>query len=138
MPSPAYNDGTVQYGSRLLVIKQQDYVSAGTPGTTYLTAVADNITVNRPTKAIDRTDQIGEPSGSVGVKDHENGSATLQLSSSAAKEPIIGHILPTDGTVNAFFDATIGSEVWYITSIARVEGKDAEKKFNVTFKKKYN
>ena len=70
-----FNDGTVQYGSRVWLIKQAN----GT--TTRDTFVADNISVNRPTKAIKRTQELGEPSGSVGVADFVEGSATLQIAS---------------------------------------------------------
>lgn len=120
MPSPAYNDGTVQYGSRILTINAIAYV-------------ADNISVTRPTKAIDRTSEIGEPSGSVGVKDFETMSATVQIASGSTAEPLIGN------TTSAItFDATIGAETFFVTSVARAESKDAEKKFNLTFKKKYN
>lgn len=119
MASPQYNDGTVQYGSRVLTINAIAYV-------------ADNITVNRPTKEIDRTNEIGEPSGSVGVAGFVTGSATLQLASGSTAEPQGGN------TFAVTFDATIGAETFYITSPGRSEGQATEKKINVTFKKKYN
>lgn len=125
MASPTYNDGTVQYGSRVLTVLDASSV-------TYGTYVADNITINRPTKAVDRTNEIGEPSGSVGIADFVTGSATIQLASSSTKEPIAGY------TVTMTLDSTIGSETFFITSINRAESKDAEKKFNITLKKKYN
>ncbi len=119
MPSPQFNDGTVQYGSRVLTIN----------GVTY---VADNITVNRPTKRIERTDQIGEPSGSVGVAGFVTGSCQLQIATSSTAEPQGGY------TFTVTLDATIGAETFYIESPGRTENKDAEKKINVTFVKKYN
>lgn len=120
MPSPAYNDGTVQYGCRVLTINGNPYV-------------ADNLSINRPTKAIDRTNEIGEPSGSVGVADFVTGSAQIQLASGSTVEPIIGN------TTSAItLDAAIGAETFYVTSVSRAESKESEKKFNITLKKKYN
>ncbi len=117
--APAYNDGTVQYGSRVLTINAVAYA-------------ADNININRPTKAVDRTNQLGEPSGSVGIADFVTGSATLQLAADATAEPTNGL------TFTVTFDAGIGAETFYLSSVSRAEVKDGEKKINVTFKKKYN
>jgi hypothetical protein len=114
-----YNDGTVQYGSRSLTINAVAYV-------------ADNITVNRPSKAVDRTNNLGEPTGSVGIADFVTGSCTLQLAADATAEPTNGLTFATT------FDSGIGSETFYLTSVSRAEVKDGEKKINVTFKKKYN
>ena len=86
-----YNDGTVQYGSKVLTINAVTYA-------------ADNITVNRPTKAVDRTNELGEPSGSVGIADFVAGSCTLQLASGSTAEPANGL------TFAATFDSGIGSE----------------------------
>jgi hypothetical protein len=125
MPSPTYNDGTVQYGSKVLAILKPDASSRGN-------YVADNINVNRPTKAVDRTNEIGEPSGSVGIRDFETGSATIQLASSTAKLPINGD------TFAVTFDTDTGSETWFLTSIGTAYQKDGETKVNITFKKKQN
>lgn len=129
-----YNDGTVQYGSRSWVI----HASLGPP-VERGTYVCDNITINRPTKAVDRTNQLGEPSGSVGIADFVTGSATVQLVDSNAKEPQCGDRIICDGEIgyNVNLDATIGDESFFITSANRVEVKDAEIKINITFKKKY-
>ncbi len=125
-----YNDGTVQYGARTWVIRLPD---ALTERDTY---EADNITINRPTKSIDRTNHLGEPTGSVGVADFVTGSASLQLDADAAKEPLNGDLIICDGTVN---DHMIGTtdETFFVTSVSRTETKDGEKKVNITFKKKY-
>lgn len=130
--SAAYNDGTVQYGSRVIVLKDAD------GSTTFDTYVADNINVRRPTKLIKRTNEIGEPSGSVGVPDFIEGSATFQLATSSTKEPVAGKKVICDNAINAYLDTTIGSETFFIHSVERVEGKDNEKKFNVSLIKKYN
>lgn len=113
-----YNDGTVNYGTRVLTIATVAYVS-------------DNVSVNRPTKAIDRTNALGEPSGSVGVADFITGSATVQLTTDGV-EPENGQ------TFTETFDTSTGAETFYVTSVSRAESKDAEKKVTINFKKKYN
>ena len=114
-----YNDGTIVYGSRVLTINSVAYV-------------ADNLTISRPTKSVDRTNDLGEPSGSVGIADFVTGSATVQMASSSVVEPENGTSF-TDT-----FDTTIGAETFYVTSCTRNESKDAEKKCSINFKKKYN
>lgn len=130
--SAAYNDGTVQYGSRIWIVKASD------GSTAHDTYVADNISVNRPTKPLKRTNELGEPSGSVGVPDFVEGSAVFQLASSSTKEPLNGCQIICNTTVNAQLDSGIGSETFFISHVSRAETKDGEKKFNINFIKKYN
>lgn len=115
-----HNDGTIPYASRVLTINSVAYV-------------ADNISVNRPTNTIRRTNELGEPSGSVGVAQHPTMSATVQLATTATVEPQSGN------TTSAItFDSVIGAEVWYVTGVDRTEVKDGEKKIALTFIKKIN
>lgn len=118
--SAVYNDGTVQYGSKVLTINSVAYA-------------ADNITVNRPTKAVDRTNELGEPSGSVGIADFVTVSATLQLASGSTAIPPLGSV-----TAATTFDAAVGAEVFYTTSVSQAFVKDGETKVNWTGKKKIN
>lgn len=111
------NDGTVQYGSRVLTINGVDYV-------------ADNCEVTRPSKTIERTNEIDEPSGQVSYEGFVTGSATLQLATGSTVIPILGQEFSTT------FGAS--SETFYIDSVTQPESKDAEKKVNITFRKKYN
>lgn len=120
------NDNTVQYGSRVLTIGSAD---GGTGGTTY---VADNITVTRGAKTIERTNEIDEPSGQVSYATFVTGSATLQLASGSTAVPIQGW------EFTATFVASIGAEEFYIDSVTQPESKDAEKKINITFRKVVN
>jgi len=113
------NDGTVQYGSRVLTINGVDYV-------------ADNCEVTRPSKTIERTNEIGEPSGQVSYEGFVTGSATLQLATGSTAIPVQGLEFSTTWV------ASIGPETFYIDSVTQPESKDAEKKVNVTFRKKYN
>ncbi len=129
MPSPSYNDGTVKYGSQVIAVTTDGSTSWGS-------YVADNISVNRPAKVIERTNQIGEPSGSVGIKQFETGSATFQCAvPTTTKEPLLGH------QFTATLDSAtsgIGAETFFITGVSEAFVKDAEFKWNVTFIKKYN
>jgi hypothetical protein len=113
-----YNDGTVAYGSRVITINSVAFV-------------ADNINVTRPTKAVDRTNELGEPSGSVGIADFVTMTAQLQLADTLVE--------PENGQTTAAltFDTSIGAETFFVTSVGRAEVKDGETKVNVSFKKKY-
>jgi hypothetical protein len=124
--SASYNDGTVQYGARTIAV-QTSLTSTAAIGT----YVCDNINVSRPTKAVDRTNETGEPTGSVGIPDFVTGTATLQLADTSAKEPANGNVFAV------IFDTTISTETFILTNIGRAEVKDAEKKISVSFKKKY-
>jgi hypothetical protein len=117
--SAAYNDGTIPYGSRVLTINTVTYI-------------ANNIRISRPTKVIRRTNELDEPTGSVGIKDFVTGSAELQLATSSTAEP------PQGQTFAVTFDATIGSETFLIKDVDRPEEKGSDKKVNITFVKKYN
>lgn len=110
----SYNDGTVQYGSRVVTINAVAYV-------------ADNIEITRPTNIIERTQEAGEPSGWVAVPGFPTGTATLQLASGATVIPTLGLTFSTD------FGA--GAETWAIVEVGQPEAKDAEKKVNITFRK---
>jgi len=117
------NDNTVQYGSRVLTIGAAD---GGAGGVAY---VADNITIERPAKTIERTNEIDEPSGQVSYATFVTGSATLQLASGSTVVPQQGYEFAST------FVTAIGSEEFYIDSISQPEVKDAEKKINITFRK---
>lgn len=115
----SYNDGTVQYGSRTITFN-----TAGV-------FVADNIEVTRPTNIIERTQQLGEPSGWVAVPGFVTATATLQIANGATL-PLLGDFF------NATFVASIGSEKFVLVEIGQPEAKDGEKKLSVTFRKAYN
>lgn len=113
------NDGTIPYGSRVLTINGVDYV-------------ATNIEIRRPEQAIKRYNQLGEPSGSVGIADFVEGTATLQLATTST-------VIPVQGLeFSATFIVSVGSETFYLTEITQPEGQTSEKLINVTFRKKYN
>jgi hypothetical protein len=101
------NQGSVPYGSRLI-----DGM------------VADNISVSIPTKVIERTDELDEPSGQVIYAGVATGTATLQMASA--------NDVPTLG---ATFTSTFGAITsWVITGIDIPEDKGADQKVNISFR----
>jgi len=116
------NDGTIPYGSKVLTVGS---AGGGSGGTTY---VADNIELTRSTGAILRTNELGEPSGRVLYKnDVDSFTCTLQLSTTSTVPPSLGW----ETTVT--FDATSGSEIWYLDKLGTSFTKDGETKVSATF-----
>ena len=116
------NDGTIPYGSKVLTAGAS---AGGSGGTTY---VADNIELTRSTGAILRTNELGEPSGRVLFKnDVDSFTCTLQLSTTSTVPPSLGW----ETTVT--FDATSGSEIWYVDKLGSSFTKDGETKVSATF-----
>jgi hypothetical protein len=118
------NDGAVQYGTRVLTIGS---AANGTGGTTY---VAENFSVNRPTKTIERFNEVDELNGQVTYVAPVTGSATLQLAASATPEPLLGW------EFQVTLDAGVGSETYYLSDVGRAEGQGTERKINVSFRKR--
>lgn len=114
---PINNDGSVQYGSRVINLGSASYI-------------ADNIEVTRPSTIIERTNEVGEPNGQVAIAGFVTGSATLQLASGSATIPALGAEFAES------FGA--GSETFFVSEVSQPESKDGEKKVNVSFRKKYN
>lgn len=109
-----YLDGTVAYGSR-----QVTFSTAGA-------MVADSIELTRPTNVLERTNELGAPSGFVVVPGFVTGTATVQL--------------PTGGTVPTLSETfTVnfggGNELFVVTEVGQPESKDALKVVNVSFRK---
>jgi hypothetical protein len=111
------NDGSIPYGSQVLLINSVNYI-------------ADSIEFQRPSKEINRTNELDEPTGSVNYEDFHRATATLQLAAAATAIPAKGQdvtILVGGANVNFFvYDVTIPLQ------------KDQDQKVNVTFKRKYN
>lgn len=121
------NDVTIPYGSKVLTVGSS---SGGSGGTTY---VAENIQLSHPSGLILRKNEIGEPSGQVAYNnDVRQFSCTLQLSTSSTVPPSKGW----ETTVT--FDATTGSEVFYLHDLGSNFGQEEETKVSATFRKKIN
>lgn len=122
--NPQWNDGAIPYGSRSAVF---------TRGVTGLgTYILENITLTRPSKVLKRYDQIGGPSGSVGVPDFVEGSATAQLAATTTKQLRAGDFF-TDT-----FDTDLGPETFIVNSPEQPETYDGIKKMSIKLIKKMN
>lgn len=106
-----YNDGSIPYGSVVLNVNSVNYV-------------AENVTITRPIKQIKRMNEAGEPTGSVGVADFVEGSATLQSA--------------TTNTVDPSGGFTLASENFKIVESSKAFAQGDAVKFNVKFIKTYN
>jgi hypothetical protein len=110
-----HNDGSVDYGSRVLSINSVNYV-------------ADNFTVTFSTKEILRTNELGEPSGHVLVSDFVRGTAQLQTGANT-----------TFVAVGQTFVTNVGNTTngnYVIASVEVPEDKEGEKKQSISFIKK--
>lgn len=126
------NDGAVQYGSRVMTIGK---ASGGTGGATY---VAENFSIDRPTKVVERTNHLDKPNGQAIYESFITGSATVQLADATTEEPHNGWqftetIVKDDGTTPV---AVV--EVFIISHVGRAETVNGEKKISISFRKKIN
>lgn len=111
-----YNDGSIPYGSVVLNVNSVNYV-------------AENVTITRPIKQIKRMNEAGEPTGSVGVADFVEGSATLQSATTNTAEP-------SGGFTYNFIGGT--AENFKIVESSKAFAQGDAVKFNVKFIKTYN
>ncbi|PAW76820.1 MAG: hypothetical protein B9S32_13865 [Verrucomicrobia bacterium Tous-C9LFEB] len=111
------NDGSIPYGSKVLTIATVTYV-------------ADSIKVSRPSKVIERTNEIDEPSGQVIIGGFVTGDATLQLATAATAYPPLG----SEFTIT--LDTVIGAETFIITERDDAVAKGDETKVPIKFRKK--
>jgi hypothetical protein len=112
------NDGTVQYGSRVLTINSVAYI-------------AENVTVSRPGITIERKSELDEPNGQVSYAGFVTGSATLQLASGSTVIPVQGLSFSTT------FVTSIGSETFYLDSVDQPESQGSAKTVGISFRKTY-
>ena len=128
-PSPstatAYNDGNIQYGSIIVTVygpPQPNGVSRGT-------YIVENIPFQRPTKVIERPDEIGGPNGFIVVNAQNTASATIQMGDNTTNRPQVGDWF----TYTA--DAIIGAERWVLTEVTDPREMQGYFKANVTLRK---
>jgi hypothetical protein len=125
MADPFLNDGSIPYGSQVLTLLA---TTTATTGTAY---IADNIDFSDPSKEINRTNQVDEPSGSVNYDDFQRATATLQLATTTTPLPTKGHVAQI--TVGA------GETLWFfVYDRTAPKNKGEDHKCNVTFKRLYN
>jgi hypothetical protein len=81
-----YNDNSVPFGSRTEVIKRGSTSAPTVVGT----FIFESISLTRPSKIIERPNQIGEPNGWVAVSGFIHGTATIQIAEIDSGYPKIG------------------------------------------------
>ena len=86
-------DNQVPFGSRIVTINGHPYVF-------------ENISIKRPSKIIERPNQIGEPNGWVSISGFPTGTGVAQLATSATDRLVNG-----DKFVDDFGH---GSETWVV------------------------
>lgn len=117
---PAFLDPTtIPFGSQVLTIG----------GVTF---VAENIGFQQPSTSVERRDEDGDPSGQVIVAGFDNGTATLQLATTATTPVTIG---ATFTLSRAGGLATIGCVV---SEVGDVLSQLDIKKLNISFRRRYN
>lgn len=105
-----YIDNQVPFGSRVEDIKR------GTAGTAVGTYILESISLTRPSKIIERPNQIGEPNGWVSVNGFNHGTCVVQIPTEASEYPKNGDWFEDtfDGS-----DASPSAERWVIVDITQ-------------------
>lgn len=107
--SQAYLDSAIPYGGRIVSVK-----SGGGAGSAIGSYKAESITINRPTKTVERPDEVGGPNGFAVVNAQETGSCVLQIDAGAE--------CPKNGYwFSETFDLKSGAsaETWVINSVGQ-------------------
>ena len=115
--SAIYNDNTVQYGSIVLSINSVNYV-------------ADSFSVQRPTNALERRNELNEPNEQVLIRNFETGSAVLQYASGDTPDPALGK------TFTVTLNTVIVAETFIVSEVSTPLEQGGEKKIHVSFRKK--
>ena len=126
--NPQFNDGAIPYGSRI-----ETFNRLNGPGPTGALGsyILEGIAITRGTKLIQRQDQIGGPTGTVGIPMHVTGSATAQLAAT------ITVFLRNGDWFSDTFDATLGVEYFFIYNVKHDETQEGVWKQTFDFVKAY-
>ncbi len=108
----SYIDNAVPFGSRTVDLKRG---GTGSP-TTVGTYILESISLTRPTKIIERPNQIGEPNGWVAVAGFQHGTCVVQIPTEASEYPKVGDWF--DETFDGS-DASPSAEHWVICDITQ-------------------
>ena len=119
---PTWVDNQMPFGSRVETLKRA--------GATLGVYVFDGVSIERPTKAVERHDEIGKPSGFALVDGFVTGSGTVQIATSTTQVPRVG-----DYFIDTFDGSTAGAaEEYVITSVGQAFEKDGYRKVNVSIR----
>lgn len=128
MPT-VFNDGVIPYGSRLVGL-------TGSLGESVGWYVAESISVTRPTIAVHRSNELGEPVAAVYIQDWVTGDMTLQLPNTGSRIPVPGF------TFRAGFTGSLAAngydEKFVINSVSQPESNTTDKKVTCQFTKVIN
>ena len=111
-----YSDPAFPYGSKVLTINTVTYV-------------ANNIRATQQAKEIRRTNELGAPSGNIGVEDFTEGTATLQLATSSTAYPALGDTFAVD-----LFKAG-STQTYWIKSVSPAYDHEGETLIDISFVK---
>ncbi|MDB6022932.1 MAG: hypothetical protein JWQ04_2789 [Pedosphaera sp.] len=121
----AYNDGGVPYGSFSITTWMRKTVA--------LTGayILENFNVKRPTKVVERPDQIGGPNGFALVNAQETATGVSQVATSNTNR------LQRGDFFTLTVDANIGAEKWVIQDLDDPYEMNGYYKQNLTLRKAY-
>lgn len=114
------DDGIPNFGSPTITINSVAYI-------------ANNISIERPTNTVERTDGNGRPIGQRTEPSFVTGSAELQLETGSTERP--------KGSDEFTYDTgrdEEGVETFYITDVSDAYTKGEEQVVSITFRKKIN
>jgi hypothetical protein len=127
----AFNDGIIPFGSRILSFSSSAGVAYDLTGSAAKTYIAEAYETTRPTIAIRRSNEVGEPSAAVYIPDWITGTATLQLLNSASSYPLRGDRFATTSTVGNPTGSVL--EHFVVTQVGTPESNTTERKVGIQF-----
>jgi len=114
----SFQDGGHPYGSFVATIGALPYV-------------AESASLNIPTTVVEVTNQLGEPSGFIGIPGFVSGSASLQLATNSYPIPTLGAIF-----TYAFISGTV--QTWVVANVGETLAQQDIIKVNIDFRKRIN
>lgn len=114
---PTYNDVNIPFGSQVVTIGAAGFV-------------AENISLEQPSQAIERRDEVGNPSGQVIVEQFNTGTAVLQLATTATAVPTIG------ATFTMALNGGLTAGV-VVSQVGQPFAQLDARKVNISFRKRY-
>jgi hypothetical protein len=114
----AYVDNNVPWGAQVITIGATAFV-------------AESVNVTEPSTVIEQRNQVGDPSGQVIIGGFVNGSAVLQLATSATGIPVAGATATISRNGSS---VTIGI---VLSEVGEVQAQLESRKVNVNFRRRY-
>ena len=114
----SFQDGSNPYGSFVATFGTLGYV-------------AESASLNTPTNVVEVRNQLGEPSGIIGIPGFVSGSASLQLATTSYPVPTLGAVF-----TYAFISGTV--QTWLVANIGQTYAQQDIIKVNIDFRKRVN